>query len=298
MRCFAVAICCCILFAASSSLCAAQPGGGPSNSTERPTNGQNSRGPQREGGSSSRGNENTSRENSRKPDDGGTTGSRAGSAYFYASEAFRLRKILPDGTLLLVSEIKAYDWTTEKYYDVLKKVSLIGLRAPKSGDLCFQEYLARLEQLAAYTALTLEHDSAVQSPDQTVSPVYLWIENKQLINLQLLREGYVAAQIESYQRQEQFLKAQQEAQQQQRGIWDPEAQQCTAVPLVMPLPEQTSSTTQQKCLIKGLIGSDKTLRYCLSPGEKNYNVIKINEAAGERWFCTKEEARKAGWSCY
>ncbi|WP_318013086.1 MULTISPECIES: hypothetical protein [unclassified Mesorhizobium] len=31
------------------------------------------------------------------------------------------------------------------------------------------------------------------------------------------------------------------------------------------------------------------------PGQKYYNVTKITEAKGERWFCSEAEAMTAGW---
>jgi hypothetical protein len=32
-----------------------------------------------------------------------------------------------------------------------------------------------------------------------------------------------------------------------------------------------------------------------APGGRWYSRTKINEAKGERWFCSEEEARAAGW---
>ncbi len=48
------------------------------------------------------------------------------------------------------------------------------------------------------------------------------------------------------------------------------------------------------CLIKGNINS-KGDRIYHSPGRPSYARTKINEAAGERWFCSEREARQAGW---
>ena len=48
------------------------------------------------------------------------------------------------------------------------------------------------------------------------------------------------------------------------------------------------------CDIKGNIGKKHVKIYHL-PGGKDYARTRINRK-GERWFCTEEEARKAGWS--
>lgn len=49
------------------------------------------------------------------------------------------------------------------------------------------------------------------------------------------------------------------------------------------------------CLIKGNINS-KGERIYHAPGKSgSYGATKINLSKGERWFCTEEEARQAGW---
>jgi hypothetical protein len=54
-------------------------------------------------------------------------------------------------------------------------------------------------------------------------------------------------------------------------------------------------TSQQSgCAIKGNINSEGVHIYHV-PSGRYYNATIINPAAGERWFCTEEEARAAGW---
>ena len=48
------------------------------------------------------------------------------------------------------------------------------------------------------------------------------------------------------------------------------------------------------CPIKGDISYSGRRVYRL-PGDRNYRHTFIDEQAGERWFCTEEEARAAGW---
>lgn len=48
------------------------------------------------------------------------------------------------------------------------------------------------------------------------------------------------------------------------------------------------------CLIKGNIGRSGKRIYHL-PGQADYATTRINEGAGERWFCTEAEARAAGF---
>jgi len=48
------------------------------------------------------------------------------------------------------------------------------------------------------------------------------------------------------------------------------------------------------CNIKGNINSKGDKIYH-APGTRSYGATKINESKGERWFCTEDEAKKAGW---
>lgn len=48
------------------------------------------------------------------------------------------------------------------------------------------------------------------------------------------------------------------------------------------------------CAIKGNIGSAGT-RIAHSPGQRDYAATVIDEAKGERWFCTAAEAARSGW---
>lgn len=48
------------------------------------------------------------------------------------------------------------------------------------------------------------------------------------------------------------------------------------------------------CVLKGNISRSGTKIYH-SPGQADYQRTRINEADGERWFCTPEAAKAAGW---
>jgi hypothetical protein len=48
------------------------------------------------------------------------------------------------------------------------------------------------------------------------------------------------------------------------------------------------------CQIKGNISVDGTKIYHV-PGGEWYEKTKIDAQRGERWFCSEEEARAAGW---
>ena len=70
-----------------------------------------------------------------------------------------------------------------------------------------------------------------------------------------------------------------------KGIW---SSGCRSV--VSDDPQPVAPTA---CLIKGNIASDGEKIYHV-PGQRYYDVTKISESKGERWFCTEEDARDAG----
>ena len=61
----------------------------------------------------------------------------------------------------------------------------------------------------------------------------------------------------------------------------------TAAPLI-------STTPVRGCEIKGNI-SKKGERIYHVPGQKYYEKTVVSEGDGERWFCSEDQARKAGW---
>ena len=58
-----------------------------------------------------------------------------------------------------------------------------------------------------------------------------------------------------------------------------------------PAPQTAPSSD---CQIKGNVSRDGDRIYHL-PGMRSYANTRINEADGERWFCSEEEAVRAGW---
>ena len=55
-----------------------------------------------------------------------------------------------------------------------------------------------------------------------------------------------------------------------------------------------AANDNRPCPIKGNIGKGGARIYHV-PGGAYYSRTRINESKGERWFCSEEEARAAGW---
>ncbi len=59
-----------------------------------------------------------------------------------------------------------------------------------------------------------------------------------------------------------------------------------------PLAEREAAPSPD-CRIKGNISRNGQIFHV--PGQEHYERTQIDESAGERWFCTPEEAKAAGW---
>nr|WP_276315546.1 hypothetical protein [Mesorhizobium jarvisii] len=76
-----------------------------------------------------------------------------------------------------------------------------------------------------------------------------------------------------------------------------------AAPSLMQLSDGTAETTPGSsfmftgigCNIKGNISINTGEHIYHVPGQEHYWETKISPQYGERWFCTEEEARAAGW---
>ncbi|MCM2472767.1 hypothetical protein HGO38_04650 [Rhizobium sp. CG5] len=49
------------------------------------------------------------------------------------------------------------------------------------------------------------------------------------------------------------------------------------------------------CTIKGNISINSGRRIFHVPGQEDYSATIIRTEYGERWFCSEQEAREAGW---
>ena len=57
--------------------------------------------------------------------------------------------------------------------------------------------------------------------------------------------------------------------------------------------QSPAQPADDECLIKGNISKNGRIYHV--PGSRSYAATKINDAKGERWFCSEEAARAAGW---
>jgi endonuclease YncB( thermonuclease family) len=98
-----------------------------------------------------------------------------------------------------------------------------------------------------------------------------------------------------------YVAAEDEARRARRGLW---AGQCQppwewrrarrAGETHADEPPRASTPPRPDCLIKGNVNARGERIYHL-PGTRPYANTRVDEARGERWFCTEAEARRAGF---
>lgn len=138
------------------------------------------------------------------------------------------------------------------------------------------------------------------------------------LNAELIKQGYGFAYTRfPFRYMSEFREYETQARSEGRGLWQRDKRE-QPVPAVerqsgvlsaeseTVAPSAPSSTIEKppgsavenkkvdNCKIKGNISKNGEKIYHL-PGGRWYDKTKIDEADGERWFCTEDEAEKSGW---
>lgn len=174
---------------------------------------------------------------------------------------------------------RVIDGDTVELFDN-RRVRLIGINTPESNQPYFWEAKNRLKELVEGKQVYLEKD--ISETDRFGRLLrYLWLDNE-LVNLKMVKEGYAHSYTypPDIKYQTQILTAERGAREKKLGLWAE----------ITPTPSQHSG----QCLIKGNISASGEKIYHL-PGGAFYEKTYIDPSRGERWFCTEEEAQRAGW---
>jgi len=203
----------------------------------------------------------------------------------------------PPGERALVTRVVDGDTIEVLMAGKTYKVRYIGIDTPETVDPrrpvgCYgHEASERNRQLVDGKTVGLEKDvSETDDFDRLLR--YVWV-NGEMVNATLVREGYAVASTypPDVKHQELFLSLQREAMDAGRGLWGPACASPTAPPVAGPC--DFSGTNQP--VIKGNISQTTGEKIYHVPGGDFYDKTVIDEAAGERWFCTEQEAVTAGW---
>ncbi|MBU3968623.1 thermonuclease family protein [Patescibacteria group bacterium] len=183
--------------------------------------------------------------------------------------------------------------------DKIERVRYIGIDTPETVDprkpvQCFGiEASKKNKELVEGKMVRLEKDITDRDKYNRLLR-YVFVDDV-FINLELVKQGFAYSY--SYppdiKHQDEFLKAQQEAEKTKQGLWSacPTEQEQT---ISTPTPTPTIENNNGECLIKGNISSTGEKIYHMI-GCGSYRKTQIDESRGEKWFCTEAEAQSAGW---
>jgi len=177
------------------------------------------------------------------------------------------------------------------------KVRYIGVDTPETVDPrrpvgCYgREASERNRQLVEGKTVELEKDVS-ETDDFGRLLRYVWVDGE-MVNATLVREGYAVASTypPDVKHQKLLASLQREAIAAGRGLWGPACASPTAPSVAGGC--DYSGTDQP--VIKGNISQSTGEKIYHVPGGEFYDKTAIDEAAGERWFCTEQEAVAAGW---
>lgn len=191
-----------------------------------------------------------------------------------------------------------------------KTVRYIGVDAPETVHPsqpvgCFgAEASARNRQLVEGKRVALEKD--VSETDRYGRLLRYVSVGGVSVNLALVAEGYASAS--SYPpdvaRDAAFREAERQARESRLGLWgDACAEAADEAPAAAAAPKSAAAPAPSTALAPSAGGSCDIKGNISSSGEKifhvrgcgSYSATVINEGAGERWFCSEDEAWDAGW---
>ncbi|MBU3957298.1 thermonuclease family protein [Patescibacteria group bacterium] len=154
------------------------------------------------------------------------------------------------------------------------RVRLAGAEAPEYPEGCLgTKTKERLEELVLGKEVTVE----VIEEDNFGRQIGFVKVDEVFVDKVLVEEGLArAASGENPSFGAALLAAEDSARQAKRGIW-------------------SSLCMKEGCLIKGNVRRDRGTKVYHLSDCYNYEKIVVNERGGDQWFCSEEEAKKAGF---
>jgi len=180
------------------------------------------------------------------------------------------------------------------------KIRMHGIDAPESKQSCLANGKSyRCGQKATVALAELIGSSSVRceekDQDRYGRVVAVCFVGQTSLNASLVSQGWALA----YRRYSMdFVGEEAEAESNKRGLW--------AGSFIAPwdwrkgkrlvTTDQTTPTVQAPggCVIKGNISSSGSKIFHV-PGGRYYEQTRIDEGKGERWFCSEDDAKIAGW---
>lgn len=200
------------------------------------------------------------------------------------------------GNLFLINKVKDYqEKETFKVINVFdgdtfylenqQKVRLLNCDAPELKYCGGEEAKKRLEELILGKKVKVEWVTT----DKFGRSIALVYQGKNYINKIMVKEGWVFYEGRKFEGSDEFVQLTRDAREQGKGIYQPRCY-------------QKENPTNPKCSIAGNLSRNTGEKLYHFPGCSNYVRIIVEKFMGDDWFCTEEEAQKAGYTksknCY
>ena len=175
-------------------------------------------------------------------------------------------------------------------------VRLLGIDAPEEGECYYEESKQALDKLLIGKEVELRKDVTATDDFGRLLRYAILSDANPLTDNMLVDEYMVSAgyaEPQSNPRDKLYwgilLEQREEAIRESRGMWNA----CEYNPA-----EHSQNDTKPgnaKCTVKGNISIDTIYKIYFVPECNNYSQVKIDPSRGEKYFCSEEEAKEAGF---
>lgn len=174
-----------------------------------------------------------------------------------------------------------------------ERVRLMGVDAPEYNRCGGKEARELLSQFILNKHVLIEEETQEafgRSLALVYTTKYYFLKDK-LVNKIIMEKGWARPDYRKNSQREVLTNAFHTAKNKNLGIWSPLCRE-TSIPQSPQSPKLPQSSP---CLIKGNIDKATYKKYYHLPECKQYNQIIMEKDIGERYFCTEDEATRAGF---
>jgi len=203
------------------------------------------------------------------------------SLFFNLFLGYKIRKEKDSKTFTVTN---VFDGDTF-YLENNQKVRLLNCNAPEEGLCGAEDAKRRLEELILNKKVKVDW----MTTDQFGRGVGLVYQGNKCINKTMTAEGWVFYEGRKFEGSDDFVVLSRKAKEERKGIYQPKCY-------------QEENLQNPDCVIKGNTSRNSNEKIYHFPGCSNYSRIMVEKFDGDQWFCTEEEAKKAGYkkasNCY
>jgi endonuclease YncB( thermonuclease family) len=158
------------------------------------------------------------------------------------------------------------------------RVRLIGANAPEYDACLGTEATEKLSALVLDKVVKLQNEKW----DRWGRKMALVMADGKLVDAEMIRSGFAVAEYPEEKVNRILRQAQDEAKAAERGVFGTKC-------------NQKVNSENIDCNIKGNWDKTKWTKKYYLPECPHYNTVKVNLAAGDKWFCNEKEASGSGF---